>query len=107
MAFAGVHVAFGYAGSRGVKTIGEVSTQALFRIVSSETVTAAGTSTAVAPVASSSLGEPIARVTAAADSFVAFGAAPNASTGVRDIIPAGETRDYVVNVGDKMAWVAA
>ena len=108
MAFSGVHVAFGYAGVRGVLTTVGPSASSIFRIVSSENVTAAGKSTAVAPTdANTFFGEPVARVTAAADSFVAFGAAPDASTGARDFIPAGETRDYVVKAGDKMAWVAA
>lgn len=107
MAFTGAHVVFGYAGSRGVRVVGDTSPQSLFRMVSSETLASAGTTTITAPVVSSSLGEPIARVSVAADSFVAFGATPNASTGTRDFIPAGETRDYVVSAGEKMAWVTA
>lgn len=49
----------------------------------------------------------LAGVHCAFDSFVSFGAAPDASTGPRDFVPALETRDFVVKPGNKMAWVAA
>ncbi len=108
MALAGVHCAFGYAGVRGViGGVGVQSTLSLFRINNSETLATAGTTTAVAPAVDPYAGEPVARVTASADSFVSFGASPDASTGARDFIPALETRDFVVKPGDKMAWVAA
>lgn len=108
MAFAGVHVVFGYAGGRGViEGIRKNSPQSLLRMVSSETLATAGTTTITAPAKDSLQGEPIARVTASADSYIAFAAAPNASTGTRDFLPAGETRDYVVFAGDKAAWIAA
>lgn len=107
MAFAGIHVEFGYGGGRGVIVNDGKSAQSLFRLVSSENKTTAGTTTASAPVVDSFSGEPIARVYALADSWIAFGSAPNASVEPRAFIPAGETRDYVVKYGDKVAWIAA
>lgn len=108
MAFAGISVEFGYAGARGVKTgVDGRSAQSLFRLVSSENVTTAGTTTATAPSVTEFGGEPIARIYALSDSWVAFGTTPNASANPRAFIPAGETRDYVVKAGEKVAWVAA
>ena len=107
MALAGIHVEFGYGGARGVVSGGGVSSQSVFRLVSSQNVTTAGTTTAVAPAVSQFGGEPIDRITAVADSFVAFGATPDAEAEPRAFIPAGETRDYVVTTGDKVDWAAA
>jgi len=108
MAFAGIHVEFGYGGARGVKSgISGQSAQSLFRLVSSENLTAAGTTTATAPVVSDHSGEPVARIYALADAWIAFGTAPDASAEPRTFIPAGETRDYVVKAGEKADWVVA
>lgn len=107
MAFAGVHVEFGYAGGFGVKTVSGNSAQSLFRMTSSENLTTAGTTTATAPAVSQFGGEPVARIYALADAWIAFGTAPDASAEPRAFIPAGETRDYVVKAGEKVDWVVA
>jgi len=108
MALAGIHVEFGYGGARGVITSVGTSAQPVFRLVSSENKTTAGTTTATAPAVDTNFGgEPLVRITAVADSFVAFGVTPNAAAEPRAFIPAGETRDYVVTAGHKVAWAAA
>jgi len=108
MAFAGIHVEFGYGGGRGVTAgVNGQSAQSIFRLISSENLTAAGTTTATASVVSGFSGEPVARIYALADAWIAFGAAPDASAEPRTFVPAGETRDYVVKAGDKADWVVA
>lgn len=108
MALTGIHIEFGFGGTAGAR-VGPSSNAILplLQVVDSETVTAAGTSTKSVPDGYNASGQPIARVTAAVASFVAFGATPNATTGARVYIGAGETRDYVVKSGDRVAWIAA
>jgi hypothetical protein len=107
MAFAGVHFEFGYGGGRGV-TAGNSgqSAQSIFRLVSSQNVTTAGNTTAVSPPVDNFAGEPIVRVTAVADSWVAFGETPAPGSEPRVFVPAGETRDYVVAPNVKAGWAA-
>jgi len=105
MALSGLHVVAGYAGNRGFNG----STQNLLGAISwSETLAAAGTTIKVAPAyESSSFGMPLFRFRAAADSWVAIGAAPNATTGNRVLVPANTDYDLYATPGDKVAWIAA
>jgi hypothetical protein len=105
MALSGLHVTAGYAGpsyrrDKGVNSL-------LGRIVSSETLATAGTTTLVAPLDSEAMGLPIFRIQASADSWIAIGKAPNASTGPRTLIRANEEYDVYVEPGDKLAWIGA
>ncbi|MFB2553711.1 hypothetical protein [Ensifer soli] len=105
MAFSGLHVTAGYSGpsERRDKTIANI----FGRIISSETLASAGSTTIVAPPVHEGQGMPIFRIQAAADSWVAIGAAPNASTGPRTLARAGVDYDVYVQPGDKVAWTAA
>ncbi len=103
MALTGLHITFGYAGTNPTP----IQTSSVFRVSSSETIAAAGTSTTSAPAFNRYSGEPIARVTASAAAFVAFGTSPNATSGARIYLNALETKDFVVRPGDKIAWIAA
>ena len=104
MAFAGLHVTSGYAGSltRRADTFG-----VLGRVVWSETLASPATTTNVAPPISDGAGEPMFQVKASADSYVAIGAAPNATTGARILVSAGERLEFYAQPGDKLAWIAA
>lgn len=106
MAFTGIHVSAGYVGPLYNRS--KTSHAALIsRVVSSEHMTGAGTTTLVAPEHSESMGAPVFRIQASADSWVAIGAAPNASTGPRTLCRGGEDYDIFVEPGDRLAWVAA
>jgi len=106
MALAGLHVVAGYAGNKGFNG----STQALLgRITWSETMAVAGTTATgnVAPANDQTNGMPMFRIRAAADSWVAIGAAPNATTGNRVLVPANTDYDLYATPGDRVAWIAA
>ena len=49
----------------------------------------------------------LARICAAADSWVSIDPAPNASTGKRVLVYAGTPYDTFVKPGDKFAWAVA
>ncbi|MBC2773426.1 hypothetical protein J5N58_08175 [Rhizobium cremeum] len=106
MAFAGLHVTTGYVGpSYGRNLIKGAAL--LTRITGSESLASGGTTTLVAPADHEVMGPPIFRVQAAADSWVAIGPSPNASTGARTLCRAGEDYDFFAEPGWKVAWVAA
>lgn len=106
MAFSGFHVVFGYAGGKGaVEDIPLLS-----RVVSSETMDTAATTTITAPSTDVGLGDPVAVIRAAADSWFSVGPAPgdpsSAST-TRDLVLVGERLERFVKPGDKVRWAAA
>ena len=106
MAFAGLHVACGYAGA----PVNKLSGQALMdkvvwsRTMASPAVAAAGE---IAPGRDSNGGDPVFQIRAAADSWAAIGAAPDATSGPRHFIPANETVTVYGEPGDKLAWIVA
>ena len=98
MALTGLHVWCGYAGSpQGL----------LGKGVWSQTMASAGTTTQAAPSATTPQGPPMFQVRASADAFVAIGAAPNATTGTRVFVPAGERVEFYAEAGDKLDWIPA
>jgi hypothetical protein len=112
MALTGVHVTCGYVGAApGGALLGN---QAWSQTMTSAGVTSIGAafpqSGVVGAGAASLLGF---EVTAAADAWVAWGAAPDASqvagseATARILVRAGETRNILCRPGDKLAWVAA
>lgn len=108
MAFAGLHVAWGFAGSKQNPSINPKQEYGvLHKPETSETIAAAGTSTSVAPTANGNAGPPLASIIASADSWVAFGAAPDATTGARVLMQAGVPREFYVTPGDKVAFILA
>lgn len=108
MAFAGLHVEFGYGGST-VK--GQILTKADFGILAkptaSQNLTTAGTTTAVAPEIDGNGGQPIVNMIAAADSWASIGPAPNASNDPKVFLQAGVPTQRYCNPGDKVAFVTA
>ena len=104
MAFSGLTVACAFAGSLAAR---DKSQPIMGKIVWTEEP-ASGTPTAsVAPGVSDAAGQPIFRIRAAADSWVAIGKMPNASAAPRILVPANTDYDVFVDAGDKLAWVAA
>lgn len=106
MAFTGLHVVCGYAGSiapqlRPAPTLG--------RPLWSETLATPSTTSQSSPGVdgANGLGDCIFHILAAEDSYAAIGSAPNASTGTRVFCPAREFVTVYVTKGDKLAWVAA
>jgi hypothetical protein len=69
----------------------------------------AGTTTSIAPEVdgANGMGDAVFHVRASADSYCAAGPTPNASSGARFFVPAGEFVTVYVNGGDKLAWIAA
>ncbi|MBO3760028.1 hypothetical protein [Ciceribacter sp. L1K22] len=106
MAFTGLHVTAGYVGPLYNRGRTQNATL-LSNIVNSQTLTEAGTTTLTAPGHHDSMGAPVFRIQAAADSWVSIGVSPNASSGVRTLCRAGQDYDLFVEPGDKVAWVAA
>lgn len=106
MALSGMHIACCYVGGPSYAK-GESSPIPLVRApVWSETQSSAGTTTNIAP-AHTTLGSAVFEVRASADSYIAIGANPNATSGPRLFVPAGEFRQVFCVSGDKLAWIAA
>ncbi|MBY5760937.1 hypothetical protein HFO07_30555 [Rhizobium leguminosarum] len=104
MAFSGLHVVCGFAGSQSQR----FASQALLGKISWSEAPASGvTSTNVAPAASDIAADPIFRINAAADSWVSIGPAPNATAGTRFLVRAGADYDIYAQQGDKLQWIAA
>lgn len=105
MAFSGMHIVFGYAGSNTNRNTGAE----LLTPVASENLTSAGTTTKAAPPASGALGQPMVQLRAAADSWASIGPNPNAAndTVVRVLVPAGQPVEVYCNPGDRVAWASA
>lgn len=106
MAFSGLHVVCAYAGSR---TNQAKVAPTLGRPIWSETMASPATTANAAPAAdgANGLGDAVFHLRASADSWVAVGSAPNASTGARVLVPAGEFVTMYVQKDDKLAWIAA
>lgn len=108
MAFAGIHVEFGYGGST-IKP--QLQVKSDFGILSKPTATenlaAPGTTTAFAPEIDGNGGQPIVNIIAAADSWASIAAAPNASNNPKVFLQAGIPTQRYCNPGDKVAYVAA
>lgn len=104
MALTGLHVVCAYAGSKSVRA----KSQAIMGDVQwTESPSSGVSTTSVAPIPSESMGDPMFRIHAAADSWVSIGASPNANANPRLFVPAGEDYDIFVEPGDKLQWVAA
>ncbi|MBX5239509.1 hypothetical protein [Rhizobium sp. NLR22b] len=104
MAFSGLHVVCGYAGSQTAR----YTSQAVFgKIAWSEAPASGVVSTNVAPASSDIAGDPIFRFNAAADSWVSIGKTPDATTGTRFLVRSGSDYDIYAAPGDKLQWVAA
>lgn len=103
MAFSGLHIVCGYAGSYRR----DKSQAILGKRVWSEAPASGVTTTNAAPADTDNGGQPIMRIRASADSWVSIGAAPNASTSVRFLVPANTDYDVFVEFGEKVQWVAA
>ena len=65
------------------------------------------TTTQVAPNALDGAGDPTFTIYSPVDVVVAIGAAPNASTGPRYLVPANTEKTFYAQPGDKVAVVAA
>jgi hypothetical protein len=103
MAFSGLHVTCGIAGPMSNRSS---MLSLMGKVLWSQTLPSAGTTTETAPDPQDR-GNPMFQVRAAADSFVAIAPAPNATTGPRIFVPAGERIEFYGEPGDKLAWVAA
>lgn len=104
MAFSGLVVACGFAGRQGSNT----SPNALLLSTEWSEAPASGvTSSNVAPARKDEKDGPIFSVIASADSFIAIGPQPNASTGARRFVLANQHYDFFATPGDRFVWVAA
>jgi len=105
MALSGIVVECGLAGGRGLTAdLPVVLGQSLW----TENKTTAGTTTNAAPTDRVDDKSIVFSITAAADSWISIGTAPNASTDpTRRFLPAGLTRDFAVEPGHKVNWAAA
>lgn len=104
MALSGLHVLCAATGPSSKKG---VNVQLPSAMLWSETIASAGTTTHSASAPQGDYGPIIFEVTASADSFVAIGLTPNASSGARAFVPANTPTDFIVKSGDKLAWIAA
>ncbi|MGM4911418.1 hypothetical protein [Rhizobium sp. 768_B6_N1_8] len=104
MAFSGLHVVCGYAGSLFAR---DKSQAILGKIAWSEAPATGVTSTNVAPQESAASGQAIFRIRAAADSWVSVGPTPDATTGKRFLVPASTDYDVYAEPNDKFQWIAA
>lgn len=103
MAFSGLHVVCAYAGSYRR----DKSQAILGKRIWSESPATGATSVSAAPADTDNGGQPIMRLRASAESWVSIGPAPNASTGVRFLVPANTDYDVFVEFGDKVQWISA
>lgn len=104
MAFGGLHIVCAYAGSKSNR---DKSQAILGDIQWTESPSSGVTSTNAAPLPNDSMGDPMFRIRAAADSWVSVGMAPNSAANPRFLVPAGVDYDVFVDAGDKLQWVAA
>jgi hypothetical protein len=104
MAFAGLHVVCGYAGSLFAR---DKSQAILGKIAWSEAPASGVVSTNAAPQESAGSGQAIFRIRAAADSWVSVGPTPDATTGKRFLVPAATDYDVYAEPNDKFQWIAA
>src|SRR6478736_2177079 len=99
MAFSGLHVVAAYAGSFVHR---DKSQPVLGKIAWSEAPASGVTTTNAAPANSDPNGQPLFRIRASADSYVSIGKTPNATSGTKFLVPAGEDVDVFVEPGDKL-----
>ncbi|MGO8211818.1 hypothetical protein ACC782_33600 [Rhizobium ruizarguesonis] len=104
MAFAGLHVVCGFAGSLFAR---DKSQAILGKIAWTEAPATGVTSTNVAPNGSDGSGQPMFRIRAAADSWVSVGPTPDATSGKRFLVPAATDYDVYAEPNDKFQWIAA
>jgi len=104
MAFSGVHVVCGYAGSLFAR---DKSQAILGKIAWSEAPASGVASTNAAPAENAGSGQAMFRIRAAADSWVSVGPAPNATSGTRFLVPASTDYDVYAEPNDKFQWIAA
>jgi hypothetical protein len=105
MAFPAFHVVCGFAGSLFAR---DKSQAILGKITWSEAPSTGVVSTNVAPQENSGSGQPIFRIRATADSWVAVGPAPDSNNaGKRIPIPANTDYDVYAEPNDKFMWQAA
>lgn len=109
MALAGVHVASAYAGGKGWAgiTLPLVGTPIASHTMTTATFPGGTTSTVVAPSEDQNKGMPIFRVATSIEIWLAIGANPDATNGPRVHLDAGNSEDYFVHAGDKLAWIPA
>ena len=110
MALSGVHIACGFiGGSRFYQGESDLVRKPSW----SQTMATAGTTSQAAPDnghrpgMGADLGQPSYEIRSSLDVFVAIGPTPDATSGARLFVAAGETRNVFCDVGDKLAWVAA
>jgi len=104
MAFSGVHVVCGYAGSLFAR---DKSQAILGKIAWSEAPASGVASTNAAPAENAGSGQAMFRIRAAADSWVSVGPTPNATSGTRFLVPASTDYDVYAEPNDKFQWIAA
>lgn len=104
MAFAGVLVSFGYASSNDLNLLGNVAWSELMATPGTTSQAAEDEFEAIRKQGSAVRCFEIA---ASADAFVSVGATPDAATGPRILVRAGETRNLLCKGGDRVAWAAA
>lgn len=104
MALSGTHILCGYAGGRGFFN----TTLAVFNeMMWSQTMSNPGTTTNSAPASNDSWGDPLFRVHASQDIYIAVGGSPDPTSGARMFVPANMTIDVFAAHNDKLAWVTA
>jgi hypothetical protein len=112
MALSGLHVACSFAGGPGW---GRHPMPLLGAPAWSELLAAPGTTTNDADIGvvnsgnadlTGGVAQPVMTVRCSLDAWVAFGPAPNASTGARVFVEANVDYSFFVNPGDKLAWIA-
>lgn len=106
MALAGVVLEFGFAGVAGGD---DESFNLMCKPVSSQNMTAPDTASTIAAPRGvdgtlNGAGQPVARVFAVADSWVAFGAVPDSTASPRCLVKAGTEIIRGVAPGDKMEY---
>jgi hypothetical protein len=104
MAFAGLHVVCGYAGSLFAR---DKSQAILGKIAWTEAPASGVASTNVAPQENSGSGQALFRIRAFADSWVSVGPTPDATSGKRFLVPAATDYDVYAEPNDKFQWIAA
>lgn len=105
MAFAGVHVVCGYLGGLGFR--GTSRPDVINNVSWTEGVATATLSTNAAPAYSEEYGSPVFVIYAVADTWFAYGAAPDQTANPRVLVKAGTPTTIMVEPGDKFKWVAA
>ena len=104
MAFAGLHVACVY---QALPPTAAQAFQVAGELMWSQTMSSAATTTNAAPPERSGVGRPLFEVSAAVDSWIAWGSAPDAVNGARKLIRGGTTEDIQARPGDRLAWSPA